>query len=140
MAKKKIEIDSNFVLNGKFNIKVPKDLNSAFEKELKRGELSLSIEIHYNDLIGMQNIYADDITNGGLVFEKIDNEFYKVEVTGVVNKKLESEFDKKLIEFLKLNKSHVIVANYIGDNDSNCYYIDGDEDKTIVVGTIDISK
>ena len=94
MAKKKIEIDSNLVLNGKFNIKIPKDLKSAFEKELKRGELSLSIEIHYNDLIGMQNIYSDDITNGGLIFEKIDNDFYKVEVTGVVNKKLESEFDK----------------------------------------------
>jgi hypothetical protein len=140
MAKKKIQIDSNLVLNGKFNIKIPKDLKTAFEKELKRGELSLSIEIHYNDLIGMQNIYSDDITNGGLIFEKIDNDFYKVEVTGVVNKKLESEFDKELIEFLKLNKSHVIVASYIGDNDSNWYYIDGDENKTTAVGTIDISK
>ena len=35
MAKKKIKIDSNFVLNRKFNIKVPKDLNFVFEKELK---------------------------------------------------------------------------------------------------------
>lgn len=140
MGKAKKEIKSKLTFDSKFNIKIPNKLSSFFEKELKRGELNLSLEMHYDDFIGLEEIYTDQFKDGGLIFEKVSNELYTVEVKGYVHKNLDSEFDSELIKFLQKNGRLDILTNSIGDNNSNQYYVDGDEDKKIIVGYISVDN
>lgn len=134
MAKKK-EVNALLELNADFKVLVPGNLKASFEKDLKRGELSLSIDIELGSVSMGNSIYPDDLKDGGVKFEELKDGFWNVTVKGSKLLEMNPEYDQDFIDAMKNGKSLPVVLNYIGDNDSNDYFIDGDEAKKLKVGS-----
>lgn len=122
-------------LDSEFKVLVPKELKSSFEKDLKRGELSMSVDNVVGSMEFNRSIYPDHVKEGALTFSEEKNDYWHVSVKGFVTAELDPSFDKELIDALADGKSLPALMNYVSDNDCNWYHIDGDDSKTIEIGT-----
>jgi hypothetical protein len=132
MAKKAAKGELIFNLNIECIIKVPDEHRKSFEKDLKRKELSLSGALDVDGSSLGVNIYPDHV-DGTFTFEKLDPNSYKLVVKGKY--KTQDDFDD-LPKIKKLSSVPELMLEYVCDLDSNWYYIDGDEDKKVELGTL----
>lgn len=124
-------------ISEKFNILVPEKLETILENELRRGEVSLSIDINVESTSFSQYIYQDDLKRGVFTIENRGDGYWNVCVEGEVVKDLDPSFAKKLIEALDGGKTLPVLMSSIGFSDPEDVYscfVDGDEQKTITIG------
>ena len=134
MAKKKSSVSVRFNFDSSFSVKIPEECLASFTKDLNRNELGLSIEVRYGSISNSYSIYPDYITDGSLEFSKVKNGDSSVKITGKSKKEIDIESEKELIQELKAKHKLEVYLNSVDDQDSNWYYVDGDDSKQIVIG------
>ncbi len=134
MAKKKTH-KVIMQINSSFKIQVNNEFEKSFLIDEGKGKLCLNTFISSGDIDFSFNIYRDHILNGSLTFGPITDGFVSVDVNGVVEKKINSVDDAELITTLQGNAKCEIKLRDIYDSNLNSYYVDGDEEKSISIGT-----
>ena len=110
-------------------IKVNPDGKDAFFRDLKRKELSLSVEFVLGDVSHGLQIYADEFKNG-VNFHELDTSTFKVSAKDIIQR----EYDAETYAQLQAEGSVPLLLTSVGDLDVNYHYIDGSEGKTIEIG------
>lgn len=134
MARKK-EVNAQLKLDANFKVLVPDELKACFQKDLKRGELSLSIDVELGSVTMGNSIYPNDLKDGGVSFEELKDGFWEVSVKGSKLLEMNPEYDQDFIDAMQGGKTLPVVVSYVGDNDSNEYYIEGSESKKLAIGS-----
>jgi hypothetical protein len=137
MAQKKPQL--LIELSQQFEVRVPGDAMHTFQNDLKRGEICLGYEMVVGDEITMGTIYPDEISNGEMKILDKENGLVSVSLSGSVLKELDPKFDQDLIAALKKDSQVVVQTQGLSDSDGTSLYVDGDEDKTLVVGKASLS-
>ena len=132
MAKKTKGVELQFDLSGSCKIHVNPNFKASFERDLKRGELSLSTSLQVGDDVFNFDIYANDV-EGTFKFEPIDKKSYKLVLKGTYET-IDDTGD--LAPLKKLSSPPELLLDYVGDHDVNSHYIDGDEDKKLKIGKL----
>jgi hypothetical protein len=134
MAKKKSIVNIRFSFDSSFIVKIPEECLSSFTKDLNRNELGLSIEVRYGSVSNSYSIYPDYITEGSLEFSKVKDGESSIKISGKSDKEIDIDSEKELIQELKAKQKLEVYLNSVDDQDSNWYYVDGDDSKQIVIG------
>ena len=130
MAKKPPKLTFN--LDFTCEIEVPAESRKAFEKDLKRGELSISAELTLGSEVNFFNIYSDNV-EGSIAFGKISDTRYSVSAKGAYV----TDDDSGILAVIsKLKATPKLILTSVSDSEPNSYYVDGDEDKTVEIGSI----
>lgn len=129
---KKPKGEFNFDLDVNCLIRVPKEHLKSFQRDLKKGQISLTASLEVgSESLGF-DIYADYI-DGKMQFESVDPENYRLTIKG---KYRTSDDFNALPAINKLSEKPKLKLDFVSDLDSNWYYIDGDEDKKIDMGVL----
>ena len=137
---KKIKLKLSNVLNAEFVIKIPAAQKTTFLKDLKRGELGVGVEIEYDSITTSSTIYPNDFKDDGLSFTKKTEDTYLVKIRGEFDKDLDNSFDADLIKALTNEAKLEMRAVHAYDSNLNYYYINGDEDLKVVIGSANLKK
>ena len=137
---KKIKLKLSNVLNAEFVIKIPAAQKTTFLKDLKRAELGVGVEIEYDSITTSSTIYPNHFKDAGLIFTKKTEDAYLVKINGAFDKDLDNSFDADLITALANDAKLEIRAIHVYDSDMNYYYINGDEDFKLVIGSVNLKK
>ena len=132
MAKKVAKGELIFDLGMECIIKVPDEHRKCFEKDLRDGELALSAALEVDGSSSGMSIYPDHVDDV-FKFEKIDPSSYRLIIKGKY--KTVDDFNDlpKLKKLLTVPK---LMLEFVSDRESNWYYIDGDEDRKVELGTL----
>ena len=137
---KKIKLKLATTLNAEFIIKIPAAQKAALLKDLKRGELGVGVEIKYDSITNMSTIYPDHFKDDGLSFTKKTEDTYLVKIKGEFDKDLDNSFDADLIKALTNEAKLEMRAVHAYDSNLNYYYINGDENLKVVIGSVSLKK
>ena len=132
MAKKSTKSDKpsiNFAVDFSCKIRVSENGTKSFDRDLKRGELSLSLVYYVNGAMNGCSAYPDAIS-GGIRIEALSPSEYTVSAKGSFSTK---DSFGKLPEILKADTTELIFE-FVTDSDVNEHFIDGDSSKTLVIG------
>lgn len=110
-------------------IKINPDSRDAFYRDLKRKELCLSAEFVLDDIFHGMLIYSNYIENG-IEFQELDSTNYKVSAKGL----FQTEYDAEIYAQLQAADTTPLLLKDVCDSNVASHYIDGDEDKSIVIG------
>lgn len=137
MAKQKTpKIELN--VSGEFEVHVPEENLKAFQTSMDNSELALSIEIPTGDGYLSFSIYSDKFKNGGMTVSMVNANACRFELSGQVEFALDLSIMRDEFDYLNAHKDVPAFATYVFDQDMNYYYIDGDEDKNLNIGTVNV--
>jgi hypothetical protein len=133
MAKKKVALKIN--LDAVFKIAAAADQVEKLKVELSQGKACLSVSIAINDsLTAGMSLYSDHFKSGGMAISSLPDGFAQITVKGEALRNLDPSFDSELISTLKQQGKVDVKCCYVYDNDSNDYYIDGNDQVTVSIG------
>ncbi len=130
MAKKASKVAQvNFDIDFSCQIVInPKGI-ASFERDLKRGELSLSLTYYVNGAMKGCSAYSDKIS-GGLNFEPAGDGKYVVSAKGRFSVNDSFGILPKIIAAGGAD----LILEFVSDHDAHEHFIDGDQLKTFVIG------
>lgn len=131
MAKSAAKADLVFDVDFTCRIVVPKSTKKTFEKDLKGRKLALSTSMDVKD-DSFSFVVRPDNVEGTFSFDKIDDENYQLVLKGKY--KIADVFNA-LPAIRKLKAPPKLVMDHVYDLDRNEYFIDGEEDKKMEIGT-----
>jgi len=133
MAKKKVALKIH--LDAVFKIAAALDQVEKLKVELSQGKACLSVSIAINDSLNTgMSLYSDHFKSGGMAISSLPGGFAQMTVKGEVLRNLDPSFDSELIGALKEHGKLAMKCCYVYDNDSNDYYIDGNDQVTVSIG------
>jgi hypothetical protein len=119
-----------------FNIVVPKETQTSFERDVRRGEICLNAQVRDGDLIFFMEIYPDHFTDGGINFGELSKDRCSVKVSGKVVKDIDQKSNEDLIVALQKNARLSLFFSDVSDSNVNSYHKDGDDSDAFELGTI----
>jgi hypothetical protein len=123
-------------VNASFSLIVPRKNQAGFEKDLKRGELSVNAQVLHGDFVLFIQIYPEQFTEGGVNFGKFSGDACQVEIAGKVLREIDPEHDADLITELSKAGSLSLVLTDISDSTAEPFYKDGDDSAEVRCGTV----
>ena len=122
-----------------FEVHVPENSIASFKKDLARRELALNIWVDHAGQVSFLDVYADQIADGKLEFS-LNGKTCSVAAAGLIKKEFDPDYEAELIKAVTDGGKVVVSIASVVDSNATSYYVDGDEDKVIEIGTFTVIR